>query len=36
MTSLVHELHQENKHNGIATACIGGGLGIALEVEKGE
>lgn len=36
VTSLVHELHQENKHNGIATACIGGGLGIALEVEKGE
>lgn len=36
VTSLVHEQHQENKHNGIATACIGGGLGIALEVEKGE
>ncbi|RIN42083.1 thiolase family protein [Staphylococcus simulans] len=36
VTSLVHELHPENKHNGIATACIGGGLGIALEVEKGE
>lgn len=36
VTSLVHELHQENKRNGIATACIGGGLGIALEVEKGE
>ncbi|MCD8915652.1 MULTISPECIES: thiolase family protein [Staphylococcus] len=36
VTSLVHELHQENKKNGIATACIGGGLGLALEVEKGE
>lgn len=36
VTSLVNELHQENKQNGIATACIGGGLGIALAVEKGE
>ncbi|ANZ32623.1 thiolase family protein [Staphylococcus carnosus] len=36
VTSLVNELHQENKQSGIATACIGGGLGIALAVEKGE
>lgn len=36
VTSLVNELHQENKQTGIATACIGGGLGLALAVEKGE
>ena len=36
VTSLVNELHQENKQTGIATACIGGGLGLALVVEKGE
>lgn len=36
VTSLVHELQQENKQHGIATACIGGGLGLALAVDKGE
>src|SRR5699024_8701048 len=36
VTTLVNILSQENKRNGIATACIGGGLGIALYVEKGD
>lgn len=36
VTTLVNILSQENKQNGIATACIGGGLGIALYVEKGD
>ena len=34
--SLQHRmlLEQEHQHTGIATACIGGGLGIALMIEK--
>ena len=35
VTTLTHALKQEDKHTGIATACIGGGLGIALMIEKG-
>ncbi|MFI3546105.1 thiolase family protein [Mammaliicoccus sciuri] len=35
VTTLAHALKQENKQTGIATACIGGGLGIALMIEKG-
>lgn len=35
VTTLTHALRQENKRTGIATACIGGGLGIALMIEKG-
>lgn len=35
VTTLVNILAQENKTTGIATACIGGGLGIALLIEKG-
>lgn len=35
VTTLVNALEQEDKQTGIATACIGGGLGIALMVEKG-
>ncbi|WP_436862495.1 thiolase family protein [Staphylococcus caeli] len=35
VTTLVNLLAQEDKQTGIATACIGGGLGIAIEIEKG-
>lgn len=35
VTTLAHALKQEDKQTGIATACIGGGLGIALMIEKG-
>ena len=35
VTTLVNALEQENKRTGIATACIGGGLGIALMIDKG-
>lgn len=35
VTTLAHALKQEEKQTGIATACIGGGLGIALMIEKG-
>lgn len=34
VTTLIHALAQEEKHSGIATACIGGGLGLALYVER--
>lgn len=36
VSTLIHALSQEDKQTGIATACIGGGLGIALYVEKGD
>lgn len=35
VTTLAHALKQEDKQTGIVTACIGGGLGIALMIEKG-
>ncbi|WP_323703747.1 thiolase family protein [Mammaliicoccus sp. Dog046] len=35
VTTLTYALQQEQKQTGIATACIGGGLGIALMIEKG-
>ncbi|WP_239748740.1 MULTISPECIES: thiolase family protein [unclassified Mammaliicoccus] len=35
VTTLAHALKQEDKQTGVATACIGGGLGIALMIEKG-
>jgi len=35
ITTLVNLLSQEDKQSGIATACIGGGLGIAIAIEKG-
>ncbi|NWK85289.1 thiolase family protein [Staphylococcus sp. GSSP0090] len=34
VTTLVNILAQENKQTGIATACIGGGLGIAIAIER--
>ena len=33
-TSLVHEMRRRNANKGLATLCIGGGMGIALCVEK--
>ncbi|MEB8127315.1 thiolase family protein [Staphylococcus succinus] len=36
VSTLIHALSQEDKQTGIATACIGGGLGIALYVEKSD
>lgn len=33
-TTLVHELHHRNLRTGIASLCIGGGLGLALLVER--
>ncbi len=32
--TVLHELHRRGKHYGLATACIGGGQGIAMIVER--
>ena len=34
LVTLVHEMKRQNKKKGCATLCIGGGMGIALCVEK--
>jgi len=34
LVTLLHEMNRQNKHKGCATLCIGGGMGIALCVEK--
>ncbi|MBS0385978.1 MAG: acetyl-CoA C-acetyltransferase [Proteobacteria bacterium] len=34
LTTLLHELQRRNKKRGLATLCIGGGMGIAMCVER--
>ena len=34
LVTLIHEMNRQNKKKGCATLCIGGGMGIALCVEK--
>ncbi|MDX2276764.1 MAG: acetyl-CoA C-acetyltransferase [Hyphomonadaceae bacterium] len=34
LTTLLYELQRQNKKRGLATLCIGGGMGIALCVER--
>ena len=34
LVTLIHEMKKQNKDKGCATLCIGGGMGIALCVEK--
>ena len=34
LVTLIHEMNRQNKDKGCATLCIGGGMGIALCVEK--
>lgn len=36
VTTLISELYQENRERGIASLCIGGGLGLALMITKAE
>jgi acetyl-CoA C-acetyltransferase len=31
---LLHEMQRRNVHKGLATLCIGGGMGIAMCVER--
>ena len=34
LVTLIHELQRQNKTKGCATLCIGGGMGIAICIEK--
>ncbi|QIL45748.1 acetyl-CoA C-acetyltransferase [Vagococcus coleopterorum] len=34
LTTLVHSLEREDKHTGIASLCVGGGIGLALSVTR--
>ncbi len=34
LVTLLHEMKRRNAHKGLATLCIGGGMGIALTVER--
>ena len=34
LVTLIHEMKRQNKDKGCATLCIGGGMGIALCVER--
>jgi acetyl-CoA C-acetyltransferase len=34
LVTLLHEMHKRGAHKGLATLCIGGGMGIALCVER--
>lgn len=36
VTSLLHELIQEDKQRGIASLCVGGGIGLALMIRKND
>jgi acetyl-CoA C-acetyltransferase len=34
LVTLLHEMHKRDAHKGLATLCIGGGMGIAMCVER--
>lgn len=34
LVSLLHQMQRQNAHKGLATLCIGGGMGIAMCVER--
>jgi acetyl-CoA C-acetyltransferase len=34
LVTLIHNMHRLNKHNGLATICIGGGQALAMSVKK--
>ncbi|MFZ2914101.1 MAG: acetyl-CoA C-acyltransferase, partial [Rectinemataceae bacterium] len=34
LTTLLHEMKRRNVRRGLATLCIGGGMGIAMCVER--
>lgn len=36
ITSLVHQLHHDHLENGLATLCVGGGMGVAMSVKKSD
>ncbi len=34
LVTLLHEMHKRDAKKGIASLCIGGGMGVALTVER--
>jgi len=34
LVTLLHEMARRNAHKGLASLCIGGGMGVALAVER--
>lgn len=34
LVSLLHEMQKRNAHKGLASLCIGGGMGVALTIER--
>ena len=34
LTTLLHEMGRRNAHKGLATLCIGGGMGVAMTLER--
>jgi acetyl-CoA C-acetyltransferase len=34
LVTLLHEMQKRNAKRGLATLCIGGGMGVALSVER--
>ena len=34
LVTLVHRLRREDQHRGVASLCVGGGMGIAVLVES--
>ena len=34
LVTLIHEMKKQNKNKGCATLCIGGGMGIALCIQR--
>jgi acetyl-CoA C-acetyltransferase len=34
LVTLLHEMKRRDVHKGLATLCIGGGMGIAMTVER--
>ncbi len=35
LVTLLHHLEDNNAKRGIATLCVGGGMGIAMAIERG-
>jgi len=34
LVTLLHEMQKREAHKGIASLCIGGGMGVALTIER--
>jgi acetyl-CoA C-acetyltransferase len=34
LVTLIHEMTKRDAHKGIASLCIGGGMGVALTIER--